>query len=84
MKLIYTIIMAVFQRIRTKERSGRPMRFKPQDLELINEDTEIMDSFEQAKFMHFYERIKGYNVKLVEEFTLNFTRVSSTIAGITF
>jgi hypothetical protein len=34
--------------------------------------------------MRFCERIKGYNVKLVEQFTLNFTGVRATIVGITF
>jgi hypothetical protein len=53
-------------------------------LDLINEDPTIKASFEQARCMCFCERIKGYNEKLVEQFTLNFTGVITTIAGITF
>jgi hypothetical protein len=34
--------------------------------------------------MHFFKRIKGYNAKRAEQFSLNFTGVSATIAGITF
>ena len=34
--------------------------------------------------MCFCERIQGYNVQITESFTLNFTGVSATIAGITF
>jgi hypothetical protein len=83
-KLIYTSIMEVSQSIRKKARSGRAVRFEPQDLELINEDPKIRASFEQAGCMCFCERIKGYNVKLAEQFTLNFTGVSVTIVGITF
>jgi hypothetical protein len=30
------------------------------------------------------ERIQGYNAQLAEKFSLNFTGVSATIAGITF
>jgi len=81
---MYTSIMAVSQSIRKKARSGRVVRFEPRDLELINEDPTIMAYFEQVGCMCFYKRIQGYNVKLVEQFTLNFTVVSSTIAGITF
>jgi hypothetical protein len=51
---------------------------------LINEDPTISASYEQAGCMHFCERIQGYNVKLVEQFTVNFTGVSTTIVGITF
>jgi hypothetical protein len=76
--------MAVSQSIRKKARSGRAVRFEPQDLELINEDPMIKASFEQASCMHFCERIKGYNAKLVEQFTLNFTRVNAIIVGIIF
>jgi hypothetical protein len=83
-KLIYTRIMAVSQSIRKKVRSGRAVRFEPQDLELINEYPTIKASFEQARCMRFCERIKGYNVNLVEQFTLNFTGVSATITVITF
>jgi len=83
-ELIYTIIMEVSQSIRKKVRSGRAVMFEPQNLELINEDSEIRVSFEQARCMHFCESIKVYNVKLVEHFSLNFTRVSVTIARITF
>jgi hypothetical protein len=73
--------MAVSQSIRKKARSGRVMRSEPQDLELINEDPTIRASFEQARCMRFCENIKGYNAKLAEQFTLNFTGVSATIAG---
>jgi hypothetical protein len=83
-KLIYTNIMAVSQSIRKKARSGRAVRFEPQDLELINEDPTMRVSFEQAGCMRFCERIQGYNAKLAKQFALNFTRVSTTIAGITF
>jgi hypothetical protein len=76
--------MAASQSIRKKARSGRVVRSEPQDLELINEDPTIRASFEQARCMRFCEKIKGYNAKLVEQFTLNFTGVSATIAGITF
>jgi hypothetical protein len=76
--------MAVSQSIRKKARSGRAVRFEPQDLELINEDPMIRASFKQVGCMRFCERIKGYNVKLVEQFALNFTGVSATIAEITF
>jgi hypothetical protein len=76
--------MPVSQRIRKKVRSGRVMKSEPQDLELINEDLIIRASFEKFGCMRFYERIKGYNVNLVEQFTLNFTGVSMTIVGITF
>jgi len=55
-----------------------------QDLELINEEMKIMTSSEQAKCMCFCENIKGYNAKMDEQFTLNFTGVSATIEGITF
>jgi hypothetical protein len=76
--------MVVSQSTRKKARSGRAVRFEPQDMELINEDPKIKASFEQVGCMHFYERIKGYNAKLAEKFTLNFTGVSATIVGITF
>jgi len=76
--------MAVSQSIRKKARSGRDVRFEPQDLELINKDLEIRVSFEQARCMRFYERTKWYNANLVEQFTLNFIGVSATISGITF
>jgi hypothetical protein len=76
--------MAVSQSIRKKARSGRAVRFEPHDLELINKDPAIRVSFEQAGCMRFCEKIKGYNAKLTEHFTLNFTGVSATIAGITF
>jgi hypothetical protein len=76
--------MVVSQSIRKKARSGRAMRFEPQDLELINEDSTIKASFEQVGCFHFYERIKGYNAKLAEKFSLNFIGVSTTIVGITF
>jgi hypothetical protein len=83
-KLIYTSIMAVSQSIRNKARSVWDVKFEPQDLELINEDPAIRVSFEQAGCTCFCERIKGYNVTLAEQFTLNFTGVSATIVGITF
>jgi hypothetical protein len=76
--------MAVSQSIRKKARSGKAVRFEPRDLELINEDPTIRVSFEQVVCMCFCERIKGYNAKLVEQFTLNFTGVGVTIVGITF
>jgi hypothetical protein len=76
--------MVVSQSIRNKARSGRAVSFEPQDLELINEDPTIRASFEQVGCMCFCERIQGYNVTLVEQFALNFTGVSATIAGITF
>jgi hypothetical protein len=53
-------------------------------MELINEYLVIKVSFEQAGCMNLCERIQGYNVKLAEQFTLNFTGVSVTIARITF
>jgi hypothetical protein len=56
-KLIYTSIMVVSQSIRKKARSGRAVRFEPQDLELINEDPTIRVSFEQTRCMCFCERI---------------------------
>ena len=83
-KLIYTSIMVVSQSIRKKTRSGRAAKFEPPDLELINEDPTIRVSFEQTRCMCFCERIKGYNVKLAEQFALNFTGVNATIARITF
>jgi hypothetical protein len=76
--------MAISQSIRKKARSGRAMRFEPQDLELINEDPTIKEYFEQTGCMHLCERIQGYNAKMVEQFALNFIRVSTTIARITF
>jgi hypothetical protein len=76
--------MTTSQSIRKKARSGRAMRSEPQDLELINEDPEIRASFEQVGCMCFCEKIKGYNVKLAEQFTLNFNGFCATIAGITF
>jgi hypothetical protein len=76
--------MAVSQGIRNKARSVRAVKFEPQDLELINENPTIRVSFEQAGCTCFCEKIKGYNVKLVEQFALNFTGVSATIVGITF
>jgi hypothetical protein len=84
MKLIYISIMAVSQSIRKKARSGRVVRFEPRDLELINEDPTIMAYFEQVVCMCFCERIQGYNMKLVEQFALNFIGVNATIARITF
>jgi hypothetical protein len=76
--------METSQSIRKKVRSGRAVRSEPQDLELINEDPEIRASFEQVGCMCFCEKIKGYNVKLAEQFALNFTGFCVTIAGITF
>jgi hypothetical protein len=76
--------MAASQRKRKNARSGRAMRFEPQDLKLINADPMIRVSFEQVICMCFCERIQGYNAQLDEQFTLNFTGVSVTIAGITF
>ena len=76
--------MASSQRKIKNARSGRVVRFEPQDLELINEDPTIKASFEKARCMHFCERIQGYNVKLAKQFALNLTGVSATIVGITF
>jgi hypothetical protein len=76
--------MVISQSIRKKTRSGRLVRYEPQYLEIINEDPTIMASFEQAGCMFFRERIKRYNVKLIEKFALNFTGVSVTNMGITF
>jgi len=76
--------METSQRKRKNARSGRVVRFEPQDLKLINVGPMIKASFEQSKCMCFCERIQGYNVQLTEQFTLNFTGVSVTIVGITF
>jgi hypothetical protein len=84
LKLTYTNTMATSQRKIKNARSGRVVRFEPQDLKLINADPTIRASFEQVICMHLCERIQGYNAQLVEQFTLNFTGVSATIAGITF
>jgi hypothetical protein len=62
-KLIYTNISEVSKSIRKKARSGRAVRFGPQDLELINEDRTIRAYFEQVRYVHFYEMIQGYNAK---------------------
>jgi hypothetical protein len=83
-KQSYTGIMTTSQSIRKKVRSGKVVRFEPQDLALINEDPEIEASFEQVICMRFCEKIKGYNANLVEQFTLSFNGLYTTIAGITF
>jgi hypothetical protein len=51
MRQIYTGVMATSLRKRKKDRSCRALRSKPQDLELINKDGEIMASFEQVGCM---------------------------------
>jgi hypothetical protein len=83
-KQIHIGIMTTSQSIRKKARSGRAMRSEPQDLALINEDPEIRASFEQVGCMRFCEKIKGYNAKLAEQFTLKFNGFCVTIVGITF
>jgi hypothetical protein len=76
--------MATSQSKRKNARSGKVVRFEPQDLKLINADLTIRVSFEQDGCICFCEKIQGYNVQLTKQFSLNFTGVSATIAGITF
>jgi hypothetical protein len=51
---------------------------------LINEYLNIRACFEQLECMRHYEKIKGYNTKLAEQFTLRFDGFYATIAGLTF
>jgi hypothetical protein len=60
------------------------MKFEPHNLNLVNEDLTIRLSFEQAKCIIFCEKAQRYHAYLTKKFTLNFTSVSATIAGITF
>jgi len=53
-------------------------------LKLINKDSEFRVSFEKVGCMLFREDIKGYETNLVEQLSLKFTRVTTTIEGITF
>jgi hypothetical protein len=71
---------------RHKERgtNGRVVRPEPQDLVLINEDSNVRAYFEQVGCMHYCEKIQGYNVKLAEQFALKFNGFCVIIAGITF
>jgi hypothetical protein len=84
LKLTYINIMTTLQSKRKNARSGKVMRFEPHDLKLVNADPMIRVSFEQAGCIRFCEKIQGYNAQLTKHFTLNFTGVSTTIAGITF
>jgi hypothetical protein len=76
--------MTTSQDIRKKARSGRAVRLEPQDLALINEDSNVRAYFEQVGCMHYCEKIQGYNMKLDEQFALIFNGFCATIAGITF
>jgi hypothetical protein len=44
----------------------------------------IKVSFEQVGCIIFFEKVQGYNAQLIKQFSLNFTSVNETIAGITF
>jgi hypothetical protein len=84
LKLTYINIMTTPQRKRKNARSGKVVRFEPHNLKLVNTDPMIRVSFEQAGCIRFCEKVQGYNVQLTKQFSLNFTGVSATIAGITF
>jgi len=58
--------MSNSQRKRKNARSGRVVRFEPQDLKLINADMVIRASFKHVVCMHLCERIQGYNAQLSE------------------
>jgi hypothetical protein len=60
--------MTTPQRKRKNARSGKVVRFEPQDLKLVNADPTIRVSFEQAGCIRFCENIQGYNVQLTKQF----------------
>jgi hypothetical protein len=76
--------MKTLQSKRKNARSGKVVRFEPQDLTLVNADPTIRVSFEQDRCIRFCENIQGYNAQLTKQFSLTFTGVSTTIDGITF
>jgi hypothetical protein len=81
---IHICIMTIPQDTRKKALSGRAIRLEPQELELINEDPNVREYFEQVGCVFYCEKIQGYNVKLVEQLTLRFNVFFVIIAGITF
>jgi hypothetical protein len=76
--------METSQNIRKGMRSGRSVGLEPQNLALINEDPEVRASFEQFGCMAFCRKIQGFNMRLVEQFTLNFDGFRAVISGVTF
>jgi hypothetical protein len=51
---------------------------------LVNEDLDVRESFEQVGCMVFCRKIKGFNMKLTEKFSLRFNGFRTVIVGVTF
>jgi hypothetical protein len=67
-----------------KYKGGNVLRYEPREITLVNSDPAYRVSFEQVGFMIFCERIKGYNVQMTKEFSMNFKSVNTVISGVTF
>jgi hypothetical protein len=74
--------METSQNIRKGTSSGKRIGPKPQKLTLINKDPEVRASFEQFRCMDFCRKIQGFNMRLDEQFTLNFDSFCVVIAGV--
>ena len=51
---------------------------------LVNEDPDVRAYFEQFGCMFYCNKIQGFNVKLVEQFTLSFNGLCAIITGNAF
>jgi hypothetical protein len=76
--------MASSQSIRKGAWGSRNVGPEPQNLTLVNEDSDVRASFEQVGCMVFCRKIQGFNVKLAEQFALSFNGLCAVIAGSTF
>jgi hypothetical protein len=75
--------METSQNIRRGTQSGRSAGRKPQNLKLINKYPKVRVSFEYFGCMAFCRKIQGFNMRLVEQFTLSFDSFCTVIAGVT-
>jgi hypothetical protein len=59
-------------------------RPEPRNLTLINENPEVISSFEQFGCMEFCTKIQGFNIRLAEQFALSFDGSRVVISGVIF
>ena len=64
---------------RRKNKGGQCMRYKPANMNLINEDPTTGEVFRRTGCLHFCERLQSYHVHVSKEFALNFSGTATKV-----
>ena len=67
-----------------RKRSGRVLRFEPQNLDLFEGNPNFIDSFRQVGCYRFCEKMQGYHKQIAIDFALNFDGIKTKVGPLEF